>query len=940
MLNICHINIRSLSKHFSEFIHHKDLCNNDIICFSETWLNNSHPSSRFLIPGYNFIRKYRGMASRGGGLAIYMKKTIKFEKVDLPICGEVELVAIDIKSGHSGFRLMLAYNPPSVARGITGQFEQLLSSKILNNKSIILGDFNIDWDGQSTCKDNFETLMSLYHFQQLIKKPTRVFKNSRSIIDLIFTNTPSMVVNSEVIENDISDHFAIACKVSCQLPKLSHSFVNKRDYTKFNETEFFEHAKYVSFHHAESMQCAHKAAEFLENKIETVVDQFAPFKSKNILSQNPHYWRSSYISKLVKLKKKAFHEFIRKGSDKTSIYWEDYKSIRNKAANAIAYAKKKAMGNILHDNALSNWHKIKFFKGSNKMTNNDIQELEVEGLKITEDQEIANKLNSYFSGIGTELNEAAKQTKNQLLTSANTISCHDALPVLNLDHDEFGFAEVTICDVSKTLNSLKSRKVGGLNQIPAFIYKILEPLILNPLTHIINLSLRSCKFPDIWKKALVIPIHKGGDPKHPSNYRPISLLPILSKVLEKILSSQIRDYLDTHELLNTRQFGFRNRTSTDQLLLQIVDKIRHLIANKNSRFATLAALDVKKAFDCINHSLLVSKLGKNFSFNDDACSLMNNYLTNRMQAMKINGKLSNRKPVLTGVPQGSVMGPLLFIAFINDLMALDNCFLFADDCLIITHGQNPTESVRAMEKSLNAASTWYDSNLLVLNASKTDIMTISNTKIKSLPNLHFKNLSIKQSPNIKYLGVILDNKLTLKPHIKKLKQKLYSIISSFNRNRKFLSPKLAALWYTGLIRPILEYSAPLLYCTNQSIQNEIIKIENRCLKIIQFNQSKSDTRKGHHIFLITQRFKYLFLLSYYKLIHGIVPAIDKSLIPEKLSSDTRLAEGGGLRLAGAAHRFSLNSFGAGIYNDLPPGIRSLTTLKSFKASLRCHVFSQ
>jgi hypothetical protein len=250
--------------------------------------------------------------------------------------------------------------------------------------------------------------MNLNHFQQLITKPTRIFKNSKTIIDLAFTNAPTIVSDISVIENDISDHFAIACKISCILPKLSYSFVNKRDFSKFDVNEFFEHAKYVNFHHTEYFQCAHEAADFLESKIQIIVDQFAPFKTQKVRCQNPQYWKSHYITKLVKLKKKAFQTFISQGSDKNSKYWEDYKCIRNKVANAIKSAKKKAMGNILHDNTLSSWQKIDLFKGTKKSNNSNIEELESDGLKITEDQEIANALNCYFAGIGTKLNNTAK----------------------------------------------------------------------------------------------------------------------------------------------------------------------------------------------------------------------------------------------------------------------------------------------------------------------------------------------------------------------------------------------------------------------------------------------------------------------------------------------------------------------------------------------------
>ena len=201
------------------------------------------------------------------------------------------------------------------------------------------------------------------------------------------------------------------------------------------------------------------------------------------------------------------------------------------------------------------------------------------------------------------------------------------------------------------------------------------------------------------------------------------------------------------------------------------------------------------------------------NFSSSAISFIKNYLTNRVQAMKANGVLSTTKSVFTGVPQGSVLGPLLFIAFINDLAEMNDCYLFADDCLLLTSGPNSWKATANMEQSITSASKWYDQNLLVMNASKTDVMTVSKSKDEA-PHLKFRAIAFKQSDKIKYLGVILDKNLNFKPHIKKMKQKLYPIITSFERNRKFLSSSLAALWYKGLIRPNLEYCAPLLFCSN------------------------------------------------------------------------------------------------------------------------------
>ena len=185
--------------------------------------------------------------------------------------------------------------------------------------------------------------------------------------------------------------------------------------------------------------------------------------------------------------------------------------------------------------------------------------------------------------------------------------------------------------------------------------------------------------------------------------------------------------------------------------------------------------------------------------------------------MKINGVISSLKNIVTGVPQSSVLGPLLFISFINDLTELESCYLFSDDYLLIAGGKNPSLATANMENHISNESNWYQQNLLTMNSSKTNVMTISKD-IEKPPNLNFQNQSFKQVDKIKYLGVFLDKNLNFKRHGSKMKQKLYPIITNFERSRKFLSPSLAAFWSKGLIRPNFEYCSPLLFCSTDRIK--------------------------------------------------------------------------------------------------------------------------
>ena len=245
----------------------------------------------------------------------------------------------------------------------------------------------------------------------------------------------------------------------------------------------------------------------------------------------------------------------------------------------------------------------------------------------------------------------------------------------------------------------------------------------------------------------------------------------------------------------------------------------------------MAALDIKKAFDCVNHKLLIFKLNTLFNINESATKLFDNYLTNRSQILKCNNLYSSERSVSTGVPQGSVLGPLLFLIFINDITENKNCYLFADDCLIMCSGPDPVTAAHRLEESLAHYSNWYTNNLLTINSGKTNIMTISikRVKLSSLPVIKFNSFDIKQCEKIKYLGFFLDRYLTLKQNLSRTKQKLYPVIQDFHRNRKFITPYIASIWYTSLIRPILEYGAPSLYTARKFITSEFIKVYGKAI---------------------------------------------------------------------------------------------------------------
>jgi hypothetical protein len=330
---------------------------------------------------------------------------------------------------------------------------------------------------------------------------------------------------------------------------------------------------------------------------------------------------------------------------------------------------------------------------------------------ITDQKSIATILNEYFTSIGRKLADTIKSTF-QLKT-----------PPLSSDLPySFEFKEVDESFILQELGSLKTNKATGLDQISAKLLKDSSSIIASGLTKIINASFVSQTFPDIWKKGKIIPFFKSNDPTSPNNYRPITILPIVSKVMEHIVHRQVYEYLQEHDLITSEQFGFRPKLSTSIALTQLTEEILHNLDNKLVTGAVF--IDLRKAFDTVDHELLIMKL-RNLGFSKSVINWFTSYLSSRTVVTSINNSTSSARPVTVGVPQGSILGPLLFLIFINDLpQCLNNCksILYADDTLLYYSAKSTTELEAKINADLQSLSQWLNNNLLTLNYEKTKFM--------------------------------------------------------------------------------------------------------------------------------------------------------------------------------------------------------------------------
>uniref|UniRef100_A0A8C6M2L5 Reverse transcriptase domain-containing protein n=1 Tax=Nothobranchius furzeri TaxID=105023 RepID=A0A8C6M2L5_NOTFU len=364
--------------------------------------------------------------------------------------------------------------------------------------------------------------------------------------------------------------------------------------------------------------------------------------------------------------------------------------------------------------------------------------------EIYQSKEIANEFNKYFTEIGPNL---AKDISNTKL-DADAVS-----KITNLDKTIFiqGTNENEVITVVKTFKSKKSADLHGFDM--SVVKEIIE-IIAKPLTHICNQSLQSGRFPERMKVAKVIPIYKAGDKHDFSNYRPISILSQFSKILETIFHKRLYDFIEHHDILSEQQYGFRRDRTTSLAIVDLVEKISDAIDNK--QYAVGVFLDLTKAFDTVNHDLLIKKLCR-YGIRGVAYDWIKSYLDNRFQYVHINNTDSQLLTVTTGIPQGSVLGPLLFVLYINDICLVSKTLhfiLFADDTNV-SFGKDLIKMDK-VEKEIHALKCWFNLNKLTLNLNKTTFIIFTNRAITVDTHLKINNTEIERVNEITFLGVTIE----------------------------------------------------------------------------------------------------------------------------------------------------------------------------------------
>ena len=624
--------------------------------------------------------------------------------------------------------------------------------------------------------------MNTFQLSQIITKPTRITQFSKTCIDHIWTLRPELFTNWGVITIPVSDHLLIfGIRKSPKRPKGQPRIINARSYRRFNNNDFIKDLEQAPWSSIEVSNDPDLAWSIFESLFTPIYDAHAPFKQVKIPNNQPQWINDEYLAcriDLVRTRSRAQKSF-------SDADWLAYRNLRNKINNLATRLKREFIETSISNAGTDTcklWKTIKTVLPGSK--HDVISSLRV-GDSITNDGKlIADNFNIFFSTIGENLAKAFNSTQDM-----NHIRLEETTP------GDFHFTKIPEDDVLKLLKGIDGNKATGLDNISPKLLKIGYAQLCRPLAYIMNLSLTSGVVPSAWKKSRVSPIFKEGDHLDTSNVRPISVIPACMKIFEKFVHNQLYHFVTDYNLLSSNQYGFRAMHSTQTCLLEVTD---YLLDNFNSGLYTgVVFLDLKKAFDTVHHKVLLNKL-QSIGVQGSELNWFESYLYNRQQVTKIGDFMSSPAFVNFGVPQGSILGPLLFTLYINSLSSVitnsnAKVTLYADDTAIFVKGKSVSNINDIMNTEISKVAKWLNENFLTLNVKKTKGMLLCNsqkmTRRDTDLEVYINNSLIDNVGKFKYLGVWLDPALTWNEQIDKISKTVSKRNGLLHRLRNVLPQK-------------------------------------------------------------------------------------------------------------------------------------------------------
>jgi hypothetical protein len=923
-LSFVHLNVQSI-RHKLDILY-SELVDFDILAFSETWLNNTISSDDLKLLSYNTPERKDRIDDSHGGVILYVRENLHYKRHYNLELNNLECIWIELIPENNKHVLFgLFYRPPNADANYSNKVEDSIALAIDTNISDIILTGDLNYDALTiTSNRKINSITQQFNMSQLIDEPTHFTETSQSLIDLIFVTNINNIVKAGVGEHFLNQehrfHLPVFCLLKFRKPS-QRGF--QRTIWEYNRGDFDKLRQDLLNYNWHT--CTHADidtyADNITNQIITIAKINIPNKQIHVRPSDAP-WMTSTVRSHIRKRKRIY----RKAKQTQSLHhWQKFRQLRNETILLIREAKSNyycKLSDKLKRGSLSSkdwWKTLKSFISSQQITPiPPLQNPETLELNFT-DENKANLLNDYF----------IKQT---LIEDSNK-----HVPDLGPSMTTTSLSEITLTETEteNVLRSLNLEKASGPDGISNRILREASHELSQPLCDLFNASLLRRKVPSTWKVAHVSAIFKKGDSSLPNNYRPISLLNTIEKVFERLIFKHLFNHLQANNFLTPVQSGFIPGDSTVNQLVFIYDTLCKAL--DNGLEARVIFFDISKAFDKVWHKGILSKL-KYAGVSGSLLEWFSNYLTNRRQRVVISNSKSSWGTLSAGVPQGSILGPLLFLIFINDIV-LDlqsSVNLFADDTSLYIVIENPLVAAQQLQTDIQTITTWADNWLVTFNPSKTESLIVSRKHNANHPSLYMLNQNIPEVNDHKHLGIILSNNCNWHSHIEYITEKAWKRVNIMRKLKYSLDRKSLEIIYTSFIRPILEYADVIWGNAFQYELESLDKIQNECARIAsgatrlvsiecliqELNWETLEQRRYNHR-----------LILFYKMHNNLTPDFLSSLIPDQTNTRYNLRNSD--NTAGIYARTSLyyNSFLPSTirdWNNLPTEVRNLPTLSSFK----------
>lgn len=819
------------SKNFLKFALHnaRSLCSNvdnyrllfensglDMLGLVETWLKSSVSNKSVELSGYVLVRSDRKLVNRnrGGGVAFYLKKNLRYSILAKSEANS-EIDYLFLKLPKANLVCGIVYKPPDVSVCKLRTVFEIIAELVATEPNVLLmGDFNVNIldSNSSKCRFMVDQLNTL-SFKIVNSSPTRHLPGcTPSLIDLIMGNCTQNVNNVyQSSVGGISDHDLICIDYKFKNAKTPPENYWYRDYDKINVDCFLRDLLECNLTAIYSFSNVNEKLDYFNNILLSLINRHAPLTRKFIRDPSSP-WINGHVHRMFNNRANAYECWRRDKNNPQK--WNNFVKLRNITNRTVKNTKREYFASQLNA----------FLPAKKLWTNIKRLGLKHSNTKVGGGDVTATSLNRFF---------VSHYVPSSFLENVHA----DEVPA------GFSFRGVTSNEILEVFAAASCDSIGT-DLIPLSILKKSLSVTLPYITDIFNFCITTSEFPNSWKMAKIIPIGKIDNPVTEKDYRPISILCALSKILESILSKQLNEYLNNHNLLCSLQSGYRKNCSTITALIKIEDDIR---SSLDKRMVTvMALLDFSKAFDSIDHWKLCNKLVNLFNFDRASVNLIKAYLSGRSQYVDFNNTVSENVQVLSGVPQGSILGPLLFSMYINDMpTVLTNCtfHLYADDCQLYISGNlnKISEMVSLINRDIENVLKWCQTNGLILNTKKTQTIIFRSKRadVSDAPLVKVGSDNITYSNTIKNLGIVMDCNFNWNAQVNAVCSKVYRALHSLVVLRHSTPQHIRLQLAKSLIIPLFLYGDVLFSLSSQSNTRKLNLVFNAVTRYV-YNLRKYD----------------------------------------------------------------------------------------------------